>query len=63
MLIHTHKTFGETFETIAGETAPMRARYLTVITDQNLNRIQSHVLASSTYFKAMEHETLFMYMR
>ncbi|MDI9434375.1 MAG: hypothetical protein QM396_00005, partial [Euryarchaeota archaeon] len=27
-----------------------------------LDRIQSHFIANSTYFKAIEHETLFMYM-
>ena len=58
--IHT-QTFAETFETIAGETAPIRAQYLRVLTNE-LDRIQSHLLANSTYFKAMEHETLFMYM-
>ena len=58
--IHT-QTFAETFEKIAGETAPLRAQYLRVLTNE-LDRIQSHLLANSTYFKAMEHETLFMYM-
>ena len=58
--IHT-QTFAETFERIAGETAPIRAQYLRVLTNE-LDRIQSHLLANSTYFKAMEHETLFMYM-
>jgi energy-converting hydrogenase A subunit O len=58
--IHT-QTFAETFETIAGEQAPLRAQYLRVLTNE-LDRIQSHLLANSTYFKAMEHETLFMYM-
>ena len=58
--IHT-QTFAETFELIAGETAPIRAQYLRVLTNE-LDRIQSHLLANSTYFKAMEHETLFMYM-
>ncbi|MGC9516115.1 MAG: nickel-dependent hydrogenase large subunit [Methanomicrobiales archaeon] len=58
--IHT-QTFAETFELIAGEEAPLRAQYLRVLTNE-LDRIQSHLLANSTYFKAMEHETLFMYM-
>ena len=58
--IHT-QTFAETFEKIAGEHAPIRAQYLRVLTNE-LDRIQSHLLANSTYFKAMEHETLFMYM-
>ncbi len=58
--IHT-QTFAETFELISGETAPLRAQYLRVLTNE-LDRIQSHLLANSTYFKALEHETLFMYM-
>lgn len=58
--IHT-QTFAETFERIAGEYAPLRAQYLRVLTNE-LDRIQSHLLANSTYFKAVEHETLFMYM-
>lgn len=58
--IHT-QTFAETFEQIAGEHAPLRAQYLRVLTNE-LDRIQSHLLANSTYFKAIEHETLFMYM-
>ncbi|UTB32622.1 MAG: nickel-dependent hydrogenase large subunit [Methanobacterium sp. ERen5] len=58
--IHT-QTFAETFEKIAGEQAPLRAQYLRVLTNE-LDRIQSHLLANSTFFKALEHETLFMYM-
>lgn len=58
--IHT-QTFAETFEKIAGEQVPLRAQYLRVLTNE-LDRIQSHLLANSTYFKALEHETLFMYM-
>lgn len=58
--IHT-QTFAETFERIAGERAPLRAQYLRVLTNE-LDRIQSHLLANSTFFKAIEHETLFMYM-
>ena len=58
--IHT-QTFAEVFEKIAGETVTLRAQYLRVLTNE-LDRIQSHLLANSTYFKAMEHETLFMYM-
>jgi energy-converting hydrogenase A subunit O len=58
--IHT-QTFAETFESIAGETAPLRAQFLRVLTNE-LDRIQSHLLANSTYFKSLEHETLFMYM-
>lgn len=58
--IHT-QTFAETFEMIAGERAPVRAQFLRVLTNE-LDRIQSHLLANSTYFKTLEHETLFMYM-
>jgi energy-converting hydrogenase A subunit O len=58
--IHT-QTFAETFEKISGERVPLRAQYLRVLTNE-LDRIQSHLLANSTYFKAIEHETLFMYM-
>lgn len=58
--IHT-QTFAETFESIAGERAPPRAQFLRVLVNE-LDRIASHLLANSTYFKAMEHETLFMYM-
>ncbi|HTX61289.1 MAG TPA: nickel-dependent hydrogenase large subunit [Methanobacterium sp.] len=58
--IHT-QTFAETFEKIAGERAPLRAQFLRVLTNE-LDRIQSHLLANSTFFKCIEHETLFMYM-
>lgn len=58
--IHT-QTFAETFEKIAGERPPVRAQFLRVLTNE-LDRIQSHLLANSTYFKTLEHETLFMYM-
>lgn len=58
--IHT-QTFAETFEKIAGERAPIRAQFLRVLTNE-LDRIQSHLIANSTFFKAMEHETLFVYM-
>ena len=55
---HT-QTFAEVIELISGVTAPMRAQYLRVITNE-LDRIQSHLLANSTFFKSMDHETLFM---
>ena len=58
--IHT-QTFAECIEKISDVRAPMRAQYLRVITSE-LDRIQSHLLANSTFFKAMEHETLFMYL-
>jgi len=57
---HT-QTFAEVIEKISDVRAPIRAQFLRVITNE-LDRIQSHYLANSTYFKAMEHETLFMYM-
>ena len=57
---HT-QTFAEVLEKISGVRAPLRAQFLRVITNE-LDRIQSHLLANSTYFKAMEHETLFMYL-
>jgi len=55
------QTFTETFEKIAGEEAPLRAQFLRVISNE-LDRLQSHLLANSTYFNVIEHETLFMYM-
>jgi energy-converting hydrogenase A subunit O len=58
--IHT-QTFAETIEKISDVRAPKRAQYLRVITNE-LDRIQSHLIANSTYFKAIEHETLFMYL-
>ncbi len=58
--IHT-QTFAEAFEKIAGERPPLRAQFLRVLTNE-LDRIQSHLIANSTYFKAIEHETLFVYM-
>ncbi|MDR0900988.1 MAG: nickel-dependent hydrogenase large subunit [Methanobrevibacter sp.] len=57
---HT-QTFAEVIEKISDVRAPVRAQLLRVITNE-LDRIQSHFLANSTYFKALEHETLFMYM-
>jgi len=57
---HT-QTFAEVIEKISDVRAPIRAQFLRVITNE-LDRIQSHFLANSTYFKTMEHETLFMYM-
>ena len=57
---HT-QTFAEAIERISDVRSPLRAQYLRVITNE-LDRIQSHFLANSTFFKAMEHETLFMHM-
>ena len=50
---HT-QTFAETLENISGVQAPLRAQYLRVITNE-LDRIQSHLLANSTFFKTLDH--------
>ena len=55
---HT-QTFAETIEKISGVEAPLRAQFLRVITNE-LDRIQSHLLANSIFFKCLDHETLFM---
>ncbi|KZX13366.1 nickel-dependent hydrogenase large subunit [Methanobrevibacter oralis] len=55
---HT-QTFAETIEKISDVDVPLRAQFLRVITNE-LDRIQSHLLANSTYFKSLDHETLFM---
>ncbi|MDO5849013.1 MAG: nickel-dependent hydrogenase large subunit [Methanobrevibacter sp.] len=55
---HT-QTFAESIERISGVQAPLRAQFLRVITNE-LDRIQSHLLANSTFFKCLDHETLFM---
>lgn len=55
---HT-QTFAESIEKISGIQAPLRAQFLRVITNE-LDRIQSHLLANSTFFKCLDHETLFM---
>ena len=57
---HT-QSFAETLELISGVQAPLRAQYLRVITNE-LDRIQSHLLANSTFFKTLDHETLFMHV-
>ncbi len=57
---HT-QSFAETIELISDVQAPMRAQYLRVITNE-LDRIQSHFLANSTFFKTLDHETLFMHV-
>ena len=57
---HT-QTFAETIENICGVQAPPRAQFLRVITNE-LDRIQSHFLGNSTFFKSMDHETLFMHV-
>lgn len=55
---HT-QTFAEVLETISDVRAPLRAQFLRVITNE-LDRIQSHLLANSTFFKTLDHEVLFM---
>ena len=55
---HT-QTFAETIEQISDVEVPPRAQFLRVIANE-LDRIQSHFLANSTFFKSMDHETLFM---
>ena len=53
---HT-QSFAETIERISGVYAPLRAQFLRVITNE-LDRIQSHLLGNSTFFKSIDHETL-----
>ncbi|WP_295721993.1 nickel-dependent hydrogenase large subunit [uncultured Methanobrevibacter sp.] len=55
---HT-QSFAEVLELMAGEVVPPRAQFLRVIVNE-LDRIQSHYLANSTYFKTLDHEMLFM---
>ena len=57
---HT-QTFAETIEQISDVDVPLRAQFLRVIANE-LDRIQSHFLANSTFFKSMDHETLFMHV-
>ena len=57
---HT-QTFAETIEQISDVDVPVRAQFLRVITNE-LDRIQSHLLGNSTFFKSMDHETLFMHV-
>ena len=57
---HT-QTFAETIEKISNVDVPPRAQFLRIITNE-LDRIQSHLLANSTFFKSLDHETLFMHV-
>ena len=57
---HT-QTFAETIEKISDVDVPVRAQFLRIITNE-LDRIQSHLLANSTFFKSLDHETLFMHV-
>jgi energy-converting hydrogenase A subunit O len=51
----------ETLEQISGIEVPDRAAYLRVIVNE-LDRIQSHILANFSYCYTIEHETLAMYL-
>ena len=53
--------FIETLEKISGITVPPRAAYLRVLANE-LDRIQSHLLANFSYCYTIEHETLGMYL-
>lgn len=57
---HT-QTFAEALELMQNIKVPLRAQFLRVITNE-LDRIQSHYLANSTFFKTLDHETLFMHV-
>ncbi len=54
-------TFIETLEKISDVEPTPRAKYLRVIVNE-LDRIQSHLIANVSYFLGIEHETLAMYM-
>jgi energy-converting hydrogenase A subunit O len=51
----------EAVEQISGIEVPERAAYLRVIVNE-LDRIQSHILANFSYCYTIEHETLAMYL-
>ncbi len=51
----------ETVEEISGIAVPDRAAYLRVVVNE-LDRIQSHILANFSYCYTIEHETLAMYL-
>jgi len=59
-VIHNY-VFIETVEEISDITVPERAEYLRVIVNE-LDRIQSHLLANFSYCYTIEHETLGMYL-
>ncbi|NYT06595.1 MAG: hypothetical protein GKC04_09580 [Methanomicrobiales archaeon] len=59
-VIH-NMVFIETIEEISGIAVPDRAAYLRVIVNE-LDRIQSHILANFSYCYTIEHETLAMYL-
>lgn len=53
--------FIETIEKISNITVPDRAAYLRIIANE-LDRIQSHIIANFSYCHTIEHETLGMYL-
>ncbi|KQC03390.1 MAG: hypothetical protein APR53_05515 [Methanoculleus sp. SDB] len=59
-VIH-NMTYIETVEQISGIAVPERAALLRVIVNE-LDRIQSHILANFSYCYTIEHETLAMYL-
>ena len=59
-VIH-NMVFIETVEKISDIDVPERALYLRVIVNE-LDRIQSHILANYSYCYTIEHETLAMYL-
>ncbi len=59
-VIH-NMVFIETVERISDIEVPIRAQYLRVIVNE-LDRMQSHLLANYSYCYTIEHETLAMYL-
>ncbi|MBS1194124.1 MAG: ehaO [Methanomicrobia archaeon] len=59
-VIH-NMVFIEGMEAVSGITVPDRAAYLRVVMNE-LDRIQSHLLANFSYCYTIEHETLAMYL-
>lgn len=59
-VIH-NMVFIEGMEVVSGITVPDRASYLRVIVNE-LDRIQSHLLANFSFCYTIEHETLAMYL-
>jgi len=59
-VIH-NMVFIEGMEAISGITVPDRAAYLRVVVNE-LDRIQSHLLANFSFCYTIEHETLAMYL-
>jgi energy-converting hydrogenase A subunit O len=53
--------FIEALEKLSGIDVPPRARYLRVIMNE-LDRMQSHLIANYSYCYSIEHETLAMYL-